>query len=153
MGELTGGTVPAKIWRDVMLVATAPYGNSDFEYPEIILNPFRASSVSIIPQSEAKKAWEEEEAKEKEELEKEAEKEAKRLEKEAKKLQKEIQQQLEKGVVKPDAIKADEILQQTLTPIKKKEPIKTIEVKEETRVNNLEADQFAPIPMFVNEEN
>ena len=152
MGELTGGTVPAKIWRDVMLVATAPYGVSDFEYPEIILNPFKASSVSIIPQSEAKKAWEEEDAKEKEDLEKEAEKEAKKLEKEAKKLQKEIQQQIEKGIVKPDSINAEEILKQTMPPVKKKEPVKTIEVKEEIRVETPIADQFAPIPITGSQE-
>ena len=152
MGELTGGTVPAKIWRDVMLVATAPYGISDFEYPEIILNPFKASSVSIIPQSEAKKAWEEEDAKEKEDLEKEAEKEAKKLEKEAKKLQKEIQQQIEKGIVKPDSINAEEILKQTMPPVKKKEPVKTIEVKEEIRVETPIADQFAPIPITGSQE-
>lgn len=42
MGGITGGTVPALIWKDVMTVATAPYGNADFEYPEVILNPFRA---------------------------------------------------------------------------------------------------------------
>ena len=65
MGNLTGGTVPALIWKDVMKVATAPYGNADFEYPEIILNPFKAPGVSIIPQSEAKKALEEKERKEK----------------------------------------------------------------------------------------
>ena len=150
MGELTGGTVPAKIWRDVMLVATTPYGNSDFEYPEIILNPFKASSVSVIPQSEAIKAWEKEEAKEAEELAKEAEKEAKKAEKEAKRIQKEVQQQLEKGLVKPDSINATEILQQTMTPIKRKEPVKTIEVKEEQRVETPVVDQFAPIPMGTN---
>lgn len=145
MGELTGGTVPAKIWRDVMLVATAPYGNSDFEYLEIILNPFKASSVSVIPQNEAKKVWDEQDAKAAEELEKQAEKEAKQAEKEAKKLQKEVQKQLENAPVKPDTIKPAEILQQTLAPIKKKEPVKTVEVKEERTAPQV--DQFAPIPM------
>lgn len=124
MGELTGGTVPAKIWRDVMLVATQPYGNSDFEYPEVILNPFKASSVSIIPQNEAKKTWEEEESKE----------------------QKENDESLNNAQIKPDSIKPATILQQTLTPIKKKEPPKTIEVKEE-RTETPAAEQFAPIPM------
>lgn len=66
MGELTGGTVPAKIWREIMLVATAPYGNSDFEYPEIVLNAFKASNVSIIPQNEAKKTLDEKELQENE---------------------------------------------------------------------------------------
>jgi membrane peptidoglycan carboxypeptidase len=49
MGELTGGTVPARIWKEVMTVATEPYGNADFEYPEVELTPFQASSVSVIP--------------------------------------------------------------------------------------------------------
>ena len=50
MGGITGGTIPAKIWHDVMVVATQPYGKSEFEYPEIVLNPFKAASVSIIQQ-------------------------------------------------------------------------------------------------------
>ena len=50
MGGVTGGTIPAKIWHDVMVVATQPYGKSDFEYPEIVLNPFKAANVSIIKQ-------------------------------------------------------------------------------------------------------
>ena len=153
MGELTGGTVPAKIWRDIMLVATEPYGNSDFEYPEIILNPFKASSVSVIPQSEALKAWEEQDKKEAEKLEKEAEKELKKLEKDAKKFQKEIQQQvqqqMENNPIKPDSIKPSEILEQTLTPIKKKE-VKTIEVKDNQKSEKQEptTDLFAPVPTF-----
>ena len=148
MGELTGGTVPAKIWRDVMLIATQPYGNSDFEYPEIILKPFKASSVSVIPQSEALKAWEEEDAKNTKNLEKQAEKDAKQAAKEAKRIQKDVQQQLEKAIVKPDSINASEILQQTLTPIKKNEPAKTIELKtQEERVETPALDAFAPIPM------
>lgn len=35
MRGMTGGTVPALIWRDVMKVATARFGNSDFVYPEV----------------------------------------------------------------------------------------------------------------------
>ena len=161
MGELTGGTVPAKIWRDVMLVATEPYGNSDFEYPEIILKPFRASKVSVITQSEAIKSWEEADAQKKEEAQKEAEQEARNLEKElkraekdAKKLQKEIQQQVQQQIennpIKADTIKPNEILQHTLPPIKKKESVKTIEVKD-TRVNTGQDsanDLFAPVPTF-----
>ena len=145
MGELTGGTVPAKIWRDIMLVATEPYGNSDFEYPEIILKPFKASSVSVIPQKEALKAWEEQDKKEAEELQKETEKELKKAEKEMKKIQKEIQKQIEDNPIKPDTIKTNEILQQTLTPMKKKEAQKTIEVKDATQTST--TDVFAPIPV------
>ncbi|MBE7702872.1 MAG: PBP1A family penicillin-binding protein [Cyanobacteria bacterium SIG28] len=145
MGELTGGTVPAKIWKDVMLVATEPYGKSEFEYPEIVLKPFRASSVSVIPQEEARKAFEEQEEKE-------------RLEKEMKN---NPDYQLQ---IKPDSIKPTEVIPQTFFPIKKKEnstnpvsvetkmPVnveplasKTIEVKSERE--EVQTEQFAPIPV------
>ncbi len=123
MGGITGGTIPALIWKDVMTVATEPYGNSDFEYPEVILNPFKASGVSIIPQSEAKKAMEEQER------EKNADSEA--------------PEPALTPVVKPDTIKPAEMLQ-NLTPIRKKET-PTVEVKSE-RGEEAPA-QFAPIPM------
>ena len=38
--SIQGGTVPALIWKDVMTVATEPYGNAEFNYPEIKLIPF-----------------------------------------------------------------------------------------------------------------
>ena len=38
MHGLTGGTVPAKIWKDIMIVATEKYGAKDFDYPEIVLS-------------------------------------------------------------------------------------------------------------------
>ncbi len=120
MGGVTGGTIPAKIWRDIMLVATAPYGNSDFEYPEVILNPFRAPGVSIIPQSEAKKVLEDKNSEQKDEIK-----------------DKESKQQ--SPIIKPV-----EILQQTLTPMKKKEA-STIEVKQE-RVETPQPD-LAPVPV------
>ncbi len=130
MGELTGGTVPAKIWRDVMLVATAPYGNSDFEYPEIILNPFKAPAVSVIPQNEVKKALEEQEEK---------------AAKEAKEAEKALEKSIHSGFIKPDAIKPADVIQPTIIPIKKKELTKTVEVKVEREEPVV--DQFAPIPM------
>jgi len=34
---LTGGTIPAKIWRDVMVIVTESYGSADFDYPVIPL--------------------------------------------------------------------------------------------------------------------
>ena len=123
MGGVTGGTIPAKIWRDVMLVATAPYGKADFEYPEVVLNPFKASSVSIIPQSEAKKVLEDKEKAKQEELKKEQEM---------------------KDKPQPPIIKPVEILQQTLTPLKRKET-PTIEVKQE-RTEPPQPD-FAPVPV------
>ena len=131
MGELTGGTVPAKIWRDVMLVATEPYGNTDFEYPEIMLKPFRAPSVSVITQSEARKAWEEKEEQE-------------RLEKE-----RQENPELNIPVVKPDSVKPTEVLQQSILPIRKKEPpkpqVQTIEIKNDKKEQA--EDIFAPVPI------
>ena len=123
MGGVTGGTIPAKIWRDVMLVATAPYGKADFEYPEVILNPFKAPGVSIIPQSEAKKVLEDKEKAKQEELKKEQEM---------------------KDKPQPPIIKPVEILQQTLTPLKRKET-PTIEVKQE-RTEPPQPD-LAPVPV------
>ena len=35
--SIQGGTVPALIWKDVMKVATEPYGKAEFNYPEIKL--------------------------------------------------------------------------------------------------------------------
>lgn len=120
MGGITGGTVPALIWKDVMSVATAPYGNSDFEYPEVILNAFKASGVSIIPQSEAKKALDKEKEKDKENKSEET------------------------AAQKPIPVKPTEVLQQTLTPIKKKE-VPTVEVKSER--TEAPKPQYAPIPV------
>lgn len=119
MGGITGGTVPAQIWRDVMTVATAPYGNSDFEYPEVVLNPFSTKTISVISQSDAKKAWDEEEQT-KEDVANES------------------------PIVKPDSIKPSEILQQTLTPLKKKE-VPTVDVPQER--TDAPKPNFAPIPV------
>jgi membrane carboxypeptidase/penicillin-binding protein len=151
MGELTGGTVPAKIWRDVMLVATQPYGNSDFKYPEIMLKPFKAPSVSVIPQAEALKAWQEEDEREAKEAEKEAEKAEKAIEKAAEKAAKEAAKVAEKAmkegklpIIKPDSIKPVEVAPQVMPSIKK-EQVKTIEVKQERTEPVVE--QFAPVPL------
>lgn len=119
MGGITGGTVPAIIWKDVMTVATEPYGNVDFEYPEVILNPFKAPGVSIIPQSEAKKKLDE-----------------KDKEKEKNEVQKDNNEQ--HAAVKPDSIKPVDLIQK-----KKETPM--VEVKQE-RVEAPQA-QFAPIPV------
>lgn len=43
--SIQGGTVPALIWKDVMKVATEPYGNADFNYPEIKLIPYSDSKA------------------------------------------------------------------------------------------------------------
>lgn len=129
MGELTGGTVPAKIWKDVMAVATIPYGNSDFEYPEIILNPFKASSVSVITQSEARKAWEEQEEKPKEEDE-------------AEELNVKIQPPAP-PIVKPETIKPTELFQN----LKKKDTHKQQQTEPVAEKTEPVQEQFAPIPM------
>lgn len=58
--SIQGGTVPALIWKDVMKVATEPYGNADFNYPEVKLMPFTAgANVKIIGDDEEDKSQEE----------------------------------------------------------------------------------------------
>ncbi len=53
--SIQGGTVPALIWKDVMKVATEPYGNAEFNYPEVKLIPFAAgSNVKVIGEEENK---------------------------------------------------------------------------------------------------
>ena len=123
MGGITGGTIPAKIWHDVMIVATQPYGKADFEYPEVVLNPFKASSVSVIPQGvDFQKAEDEEAAKE--ELFSQSE-------------------ELKSTPPIPPVLKVFPLKSETQIPIKKEEP--TIEVpieRVEPPVNN-----YAPIPI------
>ncbi len=60
-GSLTGGTVPALIWKDIMITATEAYGNHDFDYPPVTLEAFKAGSVKIIAPNDAKKAFEKKE--------------------------------------------------------------------------------------------
>lgn len=48
MGNLTGGTVPALIWKDVMKVATEPYGAKDFNYTDVELKAFRMKGKPLI---------------------------------------------------------------------------------------------------------
>lgn len=68
-----GGTVPALIWKDVMKVATEPYGKAEFNYPEIELMPFAAgANVKIIGGEEEEKPKEEPKAEENPEIETEA---------------------------------------------------------------------------------
>ena len=130
MGNITGGTVPALIWRDVMKVATEPYGNSDFEYPKIDLTPFKASSVSIIPQNDAKKIFEEKDMED-------------------------VKENVE-NALKSDSIKPNELLQK-VAPLKKPEPTKTIKVKSDRfdmkpDVQPIPSEQFAPIPINTSNE-
>ena len=57
MRSIQGGTVPALIWRDVMKVATEPYGKVDFNYPDIELTAFQAKpgSIKVIKDEESQK--------------------------------------------------------------------------------------------------
>ena len=52
--SIQGGTVPAIIWKDVMKVATESYGKLDFNYPEVVLEPFKlnTANIKIIKQGE-----------------------------------------------------------------------------------------------------
>ena len=58
MRSIQGGTVPALIWRDVMKVATEPYGKADFNYPEIELKGFqlKPGSIKVYKDGEEKEA-------------------------------------------------------------------------------------------------
>ncbi len=149
MGELTGGTVPAKIWREVMLVATIPYGNTDFEYPEIVLNPFKAPSVSVIPQSEILKEFDEQNDKESDKN-KDKDKDNDR----DKKNKKDKDKILEEERLKPTAVNPSEVLQHALIPTKKKEPV-VKQITIDTKKERIEAKEetveltpnLAPIPL------
>lgn len=61
--SIQGGTVPALIWKDVMKVATEPYGNADFNYPKVHLEPFKLDpkNIKIIKQGEESSEQENEE--------------------------------------------------------------------------------------------
>lgn len=51
---LYGGTIPAKIWKDVMTVATQDLGNNDFEYPQVDLENYHMGfgKVKVIGDDE-----------------------------------------------------------------------------------------------------
>lgn len=50
--SIQGGTVPALIWKDVMRVATEPYGNADFNYPAVKLIPYNPDGKVIGDEEE-----------------------------------------------------------------------------------------------------
>lgn len=54
-GKITGGTVPALIWKEVMIAATAPYGASDFDYPEIDLKNYSSGKKEKYDETPAVK--------------------------------------------------------------------------------------------------
>ena len=49
---LTGGTLPAKIWHDMMKVATEQYGDTDFDYPDYGIESISSSSESSVTETE-----------------------------------------------------------------------------------------------------
>ena len=70
MRGMTGGTVPALIWRDVMKVATQKYGSADFEYPQVEIDfvklPASMTLSQVKEQEEKEKKKENEEQQESE---------------------------------------------------------------------------------------
>lgn len=73
--SIQGGTVPAIIWKDVMKVATEPYGNLDFNYPKVELKSFHLNpaNIRILETNKYLDEKEEAEAKAKEQEEEEQE--------------------------------------------------------------------------------
>ncbi len=69
MHGLTGGTIPARIWKDIMSVATEKYGKKEFDYPEIVLN---GSGKAIGEDEEEEKAENSEEVQSQSDILKEA---------------------------------------------------------------------------------
>ena len=70
MGGLTGGTVPAKIWKDVMTVATKDFGDNDFDYPQIDLENYGVTfgnKAKVIGEEESSPTEEQGEDKKEEE--------------------------------------------------------------------------------------
>ncbi len=65
--SIQGGTVPAIIWKDVMKVATEPYGKLDFNYPEVVLQPFKLNAANIKIIKDGEQIEEEEQTQEDEE--------------------------------------------------------------------------------------
>lgn len=60
--SIQGGTVPALIWKDVMKVATEPYGKAEFNYPQVELVPFGSVNPNkVIGDTSAKPKQEEQE--------------------------------------------------------------------------------------------
>lgn len=49
---VTGGSVPARIWKDMMQVATKKYGNTDFDYPHYDFIEYEESQPAADPAAE-----------------------------------------------------------------------------------------------------
>lgn len=59
--SIQGGTVPALIWKDVMKVATEPFGKAEFNYPKVDLIPFGNIKGSKVVGEEEKEMQEKQE--------------------------------------------------------------------------------------------
>ena len=59
--SIQGGTVPALIWKDVMKVATEPFGKAEFNYPKVDLIPFGNIKGSKVVGEEEKEVQEKQE--------------------------------------------------------------------------------------------
>lgn len=57
--SIQGGTVPALIWKDVMKVATEPFGKADFNYPQVELIPYGSVKGTKVVGEEEKPKEEE----------------------------------------------------------------------------------------------
>ncbi len=49
---LTGGSAPARIWKDMMLVATEKYGSPEFDYPEVDLTVYQETNDNYAENGE-----------------------------------------------------------------------------------------------------
>ena len=48
-----GGTIPALIWKDTMKVLTEKFGNSDFDYPTVVLKKVGVGPAKIVEDGES----------------------------------------------------------------------------------------------------
>lgn len=82
---VTGGSVPARIWKDMMLVATKKYGNTEFDYPHYDFIEYTDSQPAADPAAEEDGATlEDDSSKTKESADKEGRKSKKDEDKERK---------------------------------------------------------------------
>ena len=126
-GNVTGGTVPALIWKDVMKVATAPYGSKEFDYPQVDLKSFKAGKAFIISQDAAQKTFASEESKNEAEAQKNDEASG--------------MDEMEEPVIKPKSSRATRKDSSDATPPK----VEVKPVKIETP--KAEEPKLAPVPM------
>lgn len=126
-GNVTGGTVPALIWKDVMKVATAPYGSKEFDYPQVDLKSFKAGKAFIISQDAAQKTFASEESKNEAEAQKNDEASG--------------MNEMEEPVIKPKTSRASRKDNSDVTPPK----VEVKPVKIETP--KAEEPKLAPVPM------